>query len=254
MLEQKKNNVEDIGDSKTKYKATERTKDIIKKHAKEAAEFFLKINNTKVDGLDKDTNGFIMLYKTGKKVFMVSEGDMGKIMVENINYRNEMFENAKKIETILKTPILTSMLKGKYGKRDERNTPKGHKRQNYKGIGAENKSKKSNARKNILEISSDEDNIENSKNKTKKSLLKKNKAKTPEESSDTNSASENGDNERSAWLSEMVMEEIENRRPTNSKKPIKQAKQMFPFKCSECNAKYKTKVRFEAHLREMHGF
>ena len=110
----------------------------------------LKVNNTKFDGLDKGNNGFLLLYKTGKKTFLVSEGDMGKMLLENKEYRNDIFDNASKVEVKLNTPILTSLLKGQYGKSDERNTPKGQKRQNYKGIGAENKTKKSKSKKIIL--------------------------------------------------------------------------------------------------------
>ena len=58
---------------------------------------------------------------------------------------------------------------------------------------------------------------------------------------------------RREWLSEMVREEVEDRRPVNFKKPIKKARQMFPFRCSEYPAKCKTKVGFEAHLRNKHG-
>ena len=120
--------IEDIWNFKTKYKATERTKNMILKHAKEAAENLLKVNNTKVDGLDKGNNGFVLLYKTGNKAFMVCEGDMGKIMLENKEYRNDTFNNASMVEVKFNTPILTSLLKGQYGKSDDKNTPRGQKR------------------------------------------------------------------------------------------------------------------------------
>ena len=72
---------------------------------------------------------------------------------------------------------------------------------------------------------------------------------------ESNESDDDADDERTRreWLSEMVREEVEDRRPVNSKKPIKKARQMFPFRCSECPAKYKTKVGFEAHLRNKHG-
>ena len=55
------------------------------------------------------------------------------------------------------------------------------------------------------------------------------------------------------WLEEMIQEETEPIRPSNSKKPIKEARQLFPFKCSECTAKYKTKTGYTKHLRDKHG-
>ena len=58
----------------------------------------LKVNNTKVDGLDKRNNGFILLYKTGNKAFMVCKGDMGKMMLENKEYRNDTFNNASMVD------------------------------------------------------------------------------------------------------------------------------------------------------------
>ena len=100
--------IEDIGEFKTKYKATERTKHLISKHGKEAAEnLLLKFNNSKVDGLDEKENGFILIYKSGEKSFIVSEGHMGRRMVESEEYRKEMFENSKKVEVNLKTQMLT---------------------------------------------------------------------------------------------------------------------------------------------------
>ena len=49
---------------------------------------------------------------------------------------------------------MTSLLKGQYGKSDDKNTP----RLNYNGIGAENKTKKSKSKKNLLETSSEDEN------------------------------------------------------------------------------------------------
>ena len=54
---------------------------------------------------------------------MVCEGDMGNIMLENKEYRNDTFNNASMVEVKLNTPILTSLLKGQYGKSDDKNTP-----------------------------------------------------------------------------------------------------------------------------------
>ena len=53
-------------------------------------------------------------------------------MVEDENYRNDIFEKAINVEIKLKTPMLTSILKSQYG---EKNyviaTPKGHKRSSW---------------------------------------------------------------------------------------------------------------------------
>ena len=40
---------------------------------------------------------------------------------------------------------------------------------------------------------------------------------------------------------------------SRSKPPKKQARQLYPFQCSECAAKYKTLPNFEKHLRSKHG-
>ena len=45
---------------------------------------------------------------------MVCEGDMGKMMLENKEYRNDTFNNASMVEVELNTPILTSLLNGQY--------------------------------------------------------------------------------------------------------------------------------------------
>ena len=50
----------------------------------------------------------------------------------------------------------------------------------------------------------------------------------------------------------MIDEATEPQRLTNSKRPRKEARQLFPFKCSECNAKYKTKNGFTKHMKDKH--
>ena len=65
---------------------------------------------------------------------MVCEGDMGKIMLENKEYRNDTLNYASMVEVKLNTPILTSLLKGQYGKSDDKNTPRGQKRVKLLGV------------------------------------------------------------------------------------------------------------------------
>ena len=134
--------IENLGEFKTKYKANERTKHLIEKHGKEAAENLIKLNNSKVDGLDEKENGFVLIYKSGEKSFIVSEGHMGRRMIESEEYRNDMFEHAKKVEVNLKTKMLTSILKGQYGKSKGVSTPEAHKRKTYRGIGGQKKQPK----------------------------------------------------------------------------------------------------------------
>ena len=52
------------------------------------------------------------------------------------------------------------------------------------------------------------------------------------------------------WLEDMLEEWTEHKRPSNSKKPRKEAHHLFLFKCSECNAKYKTKTGYQKHLND----
>ena len=172
--------INDIGEFTNKYKSAEKTKNLIGKHGKEAAENLLKLNNTKVDGLDKKNNGFVLIYKAGDKTYIVNEGVMGKDFVENHDVRNDILENATKVEVKLNTQMLTSILKGQYGKSMDQNTPKGHKRKDYKGIGAENKTKR-NPKKNTIEDEEDDNSEESGqtpprkkeKGPEKKHLLKK---------------------------------------------------------------------------------
>ena len=39
-----------------------------------------------------------MIYKCGDKAFIVNEGQMGRIMLEDDKYRNEVFETAKNVD------------------------------------------------------------------------------------------------------------------------------------------------------------
>ena len=65
----------------------------------------------------------------------------------------------------------------------------------------------------------------------------------------------NDDEEERPWLDSLIREELEPTPVKNlkSKEPIKKAKQLYPFQCSECSAKYKTQIGFEKHLRSKHG-
>jgi hypothetical protein len=129
--------VKDIGEFKTKYKANEKTKNLITKHAKEASEHLLKLSNSKVDGMDEEENGFFMAFKAGGRTFIAREGVVGKKFVEDEAYRETLIEASKTIDIQLNNTLLTSMLKAQYGTTKKTNTPKSHKRKNYNGIGGQ---------------------------------------------------------------------------------------------------------------------
>lgn len=65
----------------------------------------------------------------------------------------------------------------------------------------------------------------------------------------------NYEEEERPWLDSLIGEELEPTPVKNlkSKEPKKKAKQMYPFQCSECSAKYKTLTGFEKHPRSKHG-
>ena len=71
------------------------------------------------------------------------------------------------------------------------------------------------------------------------------------EGSETNVSCDDDETKR-RWLASMIEEAAEPERPKNSKKPKKDARQSFPFKCSECNAKYKTENGFVKHMKDKH--
>ena len=235
----KVDSIENIGEFKNKYKATEKTKHLISKHGREAAENLLKLNNSEVDGLNEKENGFILIYKTGNKLFIVSEGNMGKNMVENEEYRKEVFESAQNVEINLKTPMLTSLLKSQYGNKKGISTPETHKRSNYRGIGSAPKRKK---------VADDASETRKSKKKQEQ------REKNIEESDDASDKSVDLEEEEdeTSLLQTLIRKEIEPN-ISRSKPPKKQARQLYPFQCSECAAKYKTLPNFEKHLRSKHG-
>ena len=263
----------DVGEFSNKYKAAEKTKNLIGKHGKEAAENLLKLNNSKVDGIDNKNNGFVLIYKAGTKTYLVNEGVMGNDFVQNQDLRNYIIENATHVEIKMNTSILTSHLRFQYGKQMEQNTPKSQKRKDYRGIGAENKAKKSNKKKTNKNM---DDNSESDKTPTTKKKKTQNKNKNMEDNSETDQTpprnkkktqknahvEKNRDagsesfesDEGPSWFEHLAAKELDSapKKKIYSKKPIKQAKQLYPFKCTRCSAKYKTKTNLLTHLRETH--
>ena len=223
-----------------------KTKLLVKRHAKEASEHLLKLNNSNVEGLNNAENGFFIVFKSGGKTFVASEGNVGKNFVEDEEYRVSLIEEAKVVDAQLNNTALTSLLKSQYGATKNQNTPKSHKRKNYNGIGAQRKKSKTSESK--------EKEPRLSKNKEKK----KTTTRTVREDSSTDSDNSGGtigsdilDDSSNRYLESLIQEEIEPR--INSKAPKKQARQVYPYQCSECNSKYKTKNGYEKHLKEKHG-
>ena len=102
--------VKDIGEFKTKYKANEKTKNLITKHAKEASEHLLKLSNSKVDGMDEEENGFFMAFKAGGRTFIAREGVVGKKFVEDEAYRETLIEASKTIDVQLNNTLVESSI------------------------------------------------------------------------------------------------------------------------------------------------
>ena len=245
--------IENIGEFTTKYRATEKTKHLITKHGKEAGEHLLKLNNSEVDGLNEKENGFVLIYKCGDKAFIVSEGQMGKNMIENEKYRSEVFENAKNVEINLETPMLTSILKTQYAsKRKVVSTPEASKRANYRGIGGATKRKR-------IDVEEKDENPRSAKSQKRKHPPKQNEESDDDLDDDNDDLDVaflgNDDEQETCWLQSLIREEMEPEPSLQycSKPPKKQAKQLYPFNCSECPAKYKTQANFEKHLRLKHG-
>ena len=248
--------VKDIGQFNTKYKAHEKTKLLLKKHAKELGEHLLKLNNTEVDGIKNAENGFFIAYKSAGKTFVAREGTFGKMFVEDEEYRGSLIEEAKVIDVQLNNSVLTSMLKSQYGASKTQNTPKKHKRKDYKGVGAQTKKSKAveaNKESETVDVSVEPRSVQTSRKKTKSQ--KANTEDTPTHSDDSinNIISDTSGNSDNSWLRSMIHEETEPRKQINSKPAKKQARQLFPYKCSECPSKYKTQNGYEKHLREKHG-
>ena len=252
----KMSNVRDIGQFNTKYNAHEKTKLLLKKHAKELDEHLLKLNNTEVDGIKNAENGFFIAYKSAGKTFVAREGTFGKMFVEDEEYRGSLIEEAKVIDVQLNNSVLTSMLKSQYGASKTQNTPKKHKRKDYKGVGAQTKKSKAveaNKESETVDVSVEPRSVQTSRKKTKSQ--KANTEDTPTHSDDSinNIISDTSGNSDNSWLRSMIHEETEPRKQINSKPAKKQARQLFPYKCSECPSKYKTQNGYEKHLREKHG-
>ena len=151
------------------------------------------------------------------------------------------------------------MLKSQYATSKTQNTPKSQKRKNYNGIGGQNKKKRTELRNDTQEL---EEETSTSKNRYSRKKSHKRDTNVDVDDSFVNSDKSAGsdhnitiidDDDHESWLASMIHEATQPPRPTNSKKPRKEARQLFPFKCSECPAKYKTEGGFTKHLREKHG-
>ena len=68
----------------------------------------LKLNNTKVDGLDNEKNGFFFMYKVGGKTFVASEGIAGKEFLEDEEVRTTIISESKSIDIELNSSLLAS--------------------------------------------------------------------------------------------------------------------------------------------------
>ena len=53
--------IEKVGEFTTKYKATAKTKHLIKKNGREAAANLFKFNNSEIDGLNEKDNGLLVI-------------------------------------------------------------------------------------------------------------------------------------------------------------------------------------------------
>ena len=252
-------NVNEIGQFNTKYKAHDRTKQLLTKHAKQAAEHFLKLNNTKAGGIDQAENGFFMVFKAGKNVYIANEGIVGKKFIEDEKYRETLIEEGKNIDMKMNTPMLTSFLKSQYGASQSQgqNTPKSQKRKNYRGVGGQNK-RPSIPAEEVVENTVVADNIDIDHQRQRQLQKKKKNPDSSEKSSinseKTTSTAEGSEdsNNQSEWLKKMIATVTEPS-PINSKPPRKEARQLHPFNCSECGTKYKLKQNYIKYLRQKHN-
>ena len=207
--------VNDIGEFSSKYKAHERTKNLIQKQSRELSENLLKLNNTEVDGINQKENGFAVICTAGDKTYIACEGVFGRKMYEDIDFRNAAFENAQRIEPDIGSRFLTSIVKGQYGAgKSGVNTPQKLKRANYKGIGA--------------------------------SQPKQKRKRNEEAAASSSSSTNNSDAGQSPWLRRMIQNQVASPK-AKSKQPKKTAKQAFKFKCKYCNKKFKQ----ELHLKSI---
>ena len=187
------------------------------------------MNASKVDGMDEEENGFFMAFKAGGRTFIAREGVVGKKFVEDEAYRETLIEASKTIDVQLNNTLLTSMLKAQYGTTKKTNTPKSHKRKNYNGIGGQNK-KKAKPTEAPADEAAAVERVQNDRSKKKRKTVVVDDTSESDDTFEDNdpyaiNIEEHGDESR--WLEEMIQEETEPIRPSNSKKPIKEA--ALPF-------------------------
>ena len=155
------------------------------------------------------------------------------MFVENEEYRGSLIEEAKVIDVQLNNSVLTSMLKSQYGASKTQNTPKKHKRKDYKGVGAQTKKSKvveANKESEIVNVSVEPRSAQTSRKKTKSQKADKDDTLTHSDDSLNNIISDTSGISDNSWLRSMIQEEIEPSKQINSKPAKKQARQLFPYK------------------------
>ena len=125
-------------------------------------------------------------------------------------------------------------------------------------MGGQNKRKSNPAEVDPEDVAEEEPKEKSRKKRKQLTKRKKNTSSDTSENSDISrntisSKEDSVDVDQTIWLQNMIAKETEPNRPTNSKPPRKEARQLYPFKCSECSAKYKTQHNYIKHLRDKHG-
>jgi hypothetical protein len=223
--------IDQVDSFTSKKRANERAKTLMKKQAKDMSHLLLKANKTTAnDIMDKD-NGFVTLLKIGDKIFVVSEGAVGRKFDEDPSYIKDLAKKAEKVEPDLGDPILNATVKSLYLKNTESH---------------ENPNNQDNPENpNNLENHDSPDNQGNSGS-----------------SLSSNSEKQTLTDRRYIKRARTLSQVIANRAGSNavnvlanrSKSGInvKPARKKRMFVCNYCQKKYDSKKKVKAHTRDKH--